>query len=219
MKLLPLFTGLAASAALAGGVALFLQREQLAALKTQAGELQAAQAAVQTRHSARPVHPAATDNLSETDKLELLRLRAEVTRLRTRQQELAPLRAENQALREQVRQKSPPPGYLRMQDVQFAGQATPEAALQSFVWAMGRSDTNALCQVLTEEAAEDLMNDPLQRRQRELFAAARFIPGYRLVEAQPRSTTEIALKVELLPGEGTQELIVLLQEGRWRMRF
>jgi hypothetical protein len=206
-------------AALAGGLTLFQQRARLGALHTQVEKLEATKASARANPPAVPAQPASGDGLSEPDKLELLRLRAEVTRLRARQQELAPLRAENQALREQVRQKSPPPGYRRMQDVQFAGQATPEAALQSFIWAMGKGDTNALCQVLTEEAAEDLMNDPHQRRQRELFAAARIIPGYRLVEAQPRSTTEIALKVELLPGEATQEIIVRLQDGRWRMTF
>jgi len=217
MKLSTLSAGLAGLAALAGSLAVSHQHARLVALRSECERLETTRAALRAVPSAPPAPSSAGPSLSETDKLELLRLRAEATRLRARQHELEPVRAENEALREQVRGNRPPPGYLRMQELRFSGQTTPEATLQSFIWAIGQGDTNTLCQLLTDEDAAQFMNDPEGRQQKELRAAAHMLPGFRLVEIKQRSPTEAALTVELLPGEPAQEIIVRLQGGRWRM--
>lgn len=209
--------GVAWLAVLAGGVAVLQQRGQLANLETRAAQAQAAQAAVR----AKPLRLTAVSvpgaGLSEAERLELFRLRAEVTRLRARQAELAPVRAENQALRDRIRQQSPPPGYVRMREAQFAGQASPEAAFQSFIWAIASGDTNALCQILVPNRALEMLSNLQEEGQDELLAAARIIPGYRIVATHHDSDAEVRLKVEFLPGRGAEQVGLVLEEGRWRV--
>jgi hypothetical protein len=217
MKLTTLVTGMAALAVLAGALALFQQQKRLVALEAKAAKVQAARAAAQASQASASPMPTTSAGLSEADKLELFRLRAEVTRLRARRTELAPVRTENQALREQIRKQAPPPGYVRMRDVQFVGQATPQAAFQSFIWAIGKGDTNALCQILSQDQADHLMYNLQQHGRDEMLTAGRIIPGYRIVDVSHRSDTEVGLKVELLPGQEAQEMTLILEGGRWRL--
>jgi hypothetical protein len=217
MKLTGVLTGVAALAVLTGGLALFQQREHLAALAAEATALRSARAAAAAQ-LARPTPEAEpADSLTEAERLELLRLRAEVTRLRGRQQELASVRRENAELKEQLAKSQPPPGFIRLREATFAGQATPEATLQSFFWAVAHSDTNALYQLLDDESVERLRRDLQESGRSELLTMGRILPGYLVIERRENTPTDVTLEVELLTGEDPQPMGLSLQNGRWRL--
>ena len=218
---------IAAVAALVGGTAAFHQQAQVAELTTRTQELQRVRPAPGTRQApaAPPTRP--DDSLSAADKLELLRLRGEVTRLCDRQRELAPVRVENQSLRAQTAAQGTstggsrvplPPGYVRRQDAQAVGQATPEAALQTFFWSLEHRDTNALFQVLTAEGAQGMQNELERHGAEEFWNLLRVVPGYRLVRSEPRSDDEVALHYDFLPGDSAQQMTAIKTEGQWKLR-
>lgn len=217
MKPTTLFTCLAALAALAGGLALYQQRQHLAVLTAELTALRSAHSVAAAR-AARPAIPAVVeDSLTETERFELLRLRAEVTRLRGRQQELASVQRENAELKEQLATRQLPPGFVRLREATFAGQATPEAALQSFFWAVVNTDTNVLCQLLDEESVARLGRELHQTGRSELLTMGRILPGYRVVEKRQHTPTDVTLEVEFLPGEAPQTMSLTFQDGRWRL--
>src|SRR5207247_2659168 len=74
---------------------------------------------------------------------EVRKLRNEVSQLRAQRSELEPLRDENQRLKtapirsvSSAVQITQQPEYFARENWIFAGYATPEATLQSFLWAM-----------------------------------------------------------------------------------
>ena len=212
-------------AALVGGLAAFQQHARVADLERQRTSLEQSRATAATQPVAKPV--LATNQLSEKDKLELLRLRGEVTRLRERQRELAGVKAENQALRARAGVKGTnavgaqialPPGYVRRQDAQFVGQATPEAALQSFFWAIQNRDTNTLLRVLDDRGSQEMLREMERQDEAKFWEGTGIIPGYRLISSEPRSDSEVVLKVEIMPGDNPQDMVARLVGNEWKLQ-
>ena len=93
----------------------------------------------------RPAAPAeAPVQITQADRIELMRLRGEAAQWRTQQQELTRLQAENKQLRSNLAQTKPAepkppqnPDYLPRESWADAGFATPQAALQTLSWAVG----------------------------------------------------------------------------------
>ncbi|MHB1308484.1 MAG: hypothetical protein ACYDC1_19605 [Limisphaerales bacterium] len=218
-----LITGVIGLAALLGGLAAFRQQFQLRDLATSADRLQTT-----LRSTTKPTAPPAVRSataLSEAEKLELMRLRAEVTRLRQRQRELANVRQENEVLRSTFAtggtngsgaRFTALPGWVRRQEAQFLGNATPEAALQSFFWAIEHRDTNVLMQILSEDQAEHIRR-AIAEEPDKFWARIAIVPGYRLIASEPRSDTEVVLKVETLPTEPPDEMRVSKVGNEWRL--
>jgi hypothetical protein len=212
--------------ALAIGTVAFRQQRDLAHLRGELGNLQAAatqrQAAKAGTAQAKPA--AAGNTLSESEKLELLRLRAEVTRLQQRLKELAPVKAENENLKKRVGPAGAggaglvplPAGYVKRAEARFVGAATPEAALQSFFWALEQRDTNTLLQLLSPEAVEDFQRELDQRGPEDFWKESR-IPGFRIVEVEQKASDHVVLKVEILPGEPPENMSLRWLENGWRL--
>ncbi len=218
---------IAGVAAVSGGLAAFRQHSHLTELDREHADLARSHvvAATQSVAIARPA--SAPGQLSEADKLELLKLRGEVTRLRERQRELAGVKAENQALRARAGVKGTnavgpqvalPPGYVRRQDAQFLGQATPEAALQSFFWAIQNRDTNTLVRLLPDEGVQDMLREMEKQGEAEFWEAIGIIPGFRLVGSERRSDTETVLKVQIMPGDNAQSMTARLVGNEWKLQ-
>lgn len=212
-------------AALVGGLAAFQQHSRLADLERQRADLEQARATAATQQVAKPA-PAASQ-LSEKDKLELLRLRGEVTRLRERQRELAGVKAENQALRARAGVKGTntvgaqialPPGYVRRQDAQFLGQATPEAALQSFFWAIQNRDTNTLLRVLDDQGGQEMLREMERQGETKFWEGTGIIPGFRVVNSRPQSDSEVMLEVEVIPGDNLEAMSARLVGNEWKLQ-
>lgn len=218
-------TLVAATIAVLCGLAAAWQQSRIRQLEHELARLRtdSVVTADQTNRPAPPVAVALTNasGLDETERLELLRLRAEVTRLHERQRELASARTENAALQARAATDSAaptaPPGWVRRKDARFAGLETPEATLQSFFWAIEQRNTNALLQALTPEAAQT-MQDAMSRPGTEGFwEQGRLVPGFRIVETETRSETEVVVKVEFLPGDKPTEMILRRIGQEWRL--
>jgi hypothetical protein len=214
--------------ALAAGAFAWYQHRQAAPLRLQVDRVRAAtvaQAAAASKPSPAATAPGAS--LSEPDKLELLRLRGEVTRLEARRRELAAVKAENARLKARTPGGATggaggipiPAGYVRRQDTQNVGSATPEAALQSLFWAMERRDTNTLIQLLAPEVVDDFQRE-LARHEGEDFWKQARVPGFRVVSttvAGSDSGDVAVLQVEIIPGETPHEMKAVLTNDGWRL--
>lgn len=107
---------------------------------------------------------------NEADKLELMRLRAQVSQLRTQQQEIGRLTDENKRLRSQTAASQPAQRkadpalqvaeYLPREQWMDAGHATPQAALQTMAWAISTGNAEKFKQSVffTDEARQFLTN-------------------------------------------------------------
>lgn len=171
----------------------------------------------------KPAPPPATppsSTLTENEKLERLRLRAEVTQLRQRQQDLDSVKKEHDQLLAQANaMKSggtnpapqPPAAFVRREDVKMRGFDTPEAALESFVWALQRWDTNVMSQAVHPDISAQIAITPEAREEGSR------ITGFRIVKQNPRTDGRVELDVELAPTGGHEHFNMEQVNGQWRM--
>lgn len=137
--------------------------------------------------------------------LDLLRLRAEVTRLTARRDELAA-----SASRAPAMAASPggmptsivplPPGYVRKSKAAFVGYSSPENSLQSFLWAVHNKDVDRLTQAFTPEAAQRFKTMIEQMGSEEFFKQAENLPGMAIKEQKELEDGLMELQVEIIPG-------------------
>ncbi len=101
---------------------------------------------------------------------DLARLRNEVSRLRATRAELAVARAESTRMLEAKQNGTPipqpPPGFTSRQHLANAGFGTPEAALQTFFWAMNQGEFEAAMQALSPANRERKHFDKLSPEER-----------------------------------------------------
>jgi hypothetical protein len=205
-------------AALLGGFAAFKQARELEQLRSATAQLRQSQARLASAPVPSPAPATPTPALSEAQKLELLKLRGEVTRLRERQRELAGAAAENSRLKAKSGGVGAlPPGYVKRADAKYAGMATPEAAFQSFLWAIEHEDTNVLLQVMTEEGAVGFREALHARGAEEFWKEVKMIPGFRLLGQRQREDGVVMLKFEMLPGDPPHEMKAQLVGGTWKL--
>jgi hypothetical protein len=158
---------------------------------------------------------------------ELLRLRSEVSRLTALRRELAGVVAEADRLRAQVAANltnapsgAPlPAGYIRKAQAQWMGFSTPEATLQSFLWAVQRHDFTNLLQVLTTEAAERLRSQFQQSGEslESFFKATDAMPGLAIQGRQDLQDGSVQLQVQFGPGIPPGELRLQSVNGEWKL--
>lgn len=215
-------TVLLAVAAFGGGLLAFRQQADIAQLRGEASALAGVRSATTTPAIRAPASTAG--GLSEAEKLELLRLRGEVTRLRARLKELSGIRVENEKLRAQL--NSPPAGgapaglpegYLRRRDAQFAGYASPEATMQSMLWAIEHQDTNAFFGGFDPENSRRMREAMTGQSAEEFWKQVRIVPGWRVVEKQQLAPDGVVLKVEIMPGEAPQDMRLRLINNEWKL--
>jgi hypothetical protein len=129
-------------------------RQQLAALQAQVDDL-----------SRRPA-PASSSAISDADRSELLRLRSQAAQFKQTSNELQRLQTQVQQLQaaNQQMRAAPAPaaadpkapaatGAISRESWAFAGYATPEAALQSAIFAMSQGDYSTFLASMTPEEA------------------------------------------------------------------
>jgi hypothetical protein len=110
-----------------------------------------------------PVSPAELDALRVAHG-ELLSLRNETHQLRGKQKELDALRAENQRLETQIKQGvaskksiTEMEGFVAKENWANVGLATPEAALQSFFWAMREGNVQRVAECLCPREGDQIL--------------------------------------------------------------
>ncbi len=153
---------------------------------------------------------------------ELLKLRHEARALRAGTNEIARLQEENRRLKA-ASTNSPPESpaptivvttgdaeeFIPKESWTFAGYATPEATLQSWMWSLREGDLNAFLESLGAEgyakfqsqlqqsnkSEEDLSAD--LKRQAEGFA------GFQILDQNPTADDSITLLVRMPAGDGS----------------
>ena len=229
-----LATLLGVAALLVVGFLEWRQRKQLVAENAQLrSAIEAAQTA-QSPSTAKEGDPEKDGVAAE--KLELLRLRNEVSQLRESAKDLERLRAELAAAKAETSRlrtaesssvspaaNAPGPGLVAKQDWRFTGYSSPETTLQSLLYSMGTGDFDAFMAGHAPAARESFLKE--SDLTKEKFAAESTqemekIVGYRIVRREPSSTDEkVVLSFEVLEvdGKSKQQSMTFTREGQdWR---
>jgi len=167
---------------------------------------------------------------------EVHRLRNEVSQLRAGVKQADQLRAENQRLRAAGKPLQAAPstgvavpsaaisqeGYSAKENWAFIGYATPEAALQSVIWAMREGDTRTLLASVTAEEMERMHKEWGNKSEAQISADAKRgtdkLSGIRILESKTLSDDEVVLSVYAAGGEDKVQKISMKRYGaEWKM--
>jgi len=225
---------------LASLAVLWAQRSRLAALGQESERLRAELAEAQRLIGVNQT----AQNGQQHEELERLRseaqeihkLRNEVSQLRAGAKETERLRTENLQLRAANRppQAAPrigeavPPaaasqaGYHPKESWTFAGYTTPEAALQSLVWAMREGDTKTLLASLAPEELARQAKKWEGKSEAEIGADAKHdtdkINSIRILESKTLTDDEVVLHVYVAGGDDTVQKISMKRfGGEWKL--
>ena len=158
---------------------------------------------------------------NQSNSSELLRLRAEVSRLTRRKQELSSVVAENQRLKARLAaaatnaQGTLPPGYIRKSAAQNVGYDSPQATMESFLWAVQSKNITNVLEVFTPEAALNIQRS--FERDHEFFKNAGMIPGFRIARTDMDRPDHAKLYLEILPGTEPVPIDLRLVNGQWKL--
>ncbi len=172
---------------------------------------------------ARPADRDLDQELDPAERIELMQLRSQVTDLRSRKRALAPVLSEVVALQARLAAVSNyavgrlPAGYLRRGDARNAGRATPEAAMETFLWAVEQRDAGQLLASIPS-GDRPLMERQLEHLGTEPFFKQLPLPGYRILLRESRGTNRVELTLESVPGMPWRCLL-LLEGDDWRVRM
>jgi hypothetical protein len=209
-------------------VAVFLQQKRLDTLTAERAQVLARLAApVEMPMAVASTQMQRLEPSPASPSLELLKLRAEVARLGNRKRELAKARTENNRLGVQLaaRGTNPPgaitllAGYLRKSQARNVGYDTPEATMETMLWAIQNRDSAGFLQVFDPDTAKQL--EPKMQSlssSEEFFKEADFLPGMRIVGKEAGTDGEVVLVVETMPGiEKHARLRFKQSEGQWKL--
>lgn len=178
-----------------------------------------------------PAVPTATDPTAATmsaAELKALRdaafrvhqLRGEVTLAQQRIDNLAPI-ITNLAARVHARTNliaaaiTPefPPGYLPRHELADRGNATPEAALETFWWAMSHGNLPKLFAVSMEMAGQSVPENP--NREDDFTQLFRNFPGYQVVKRENGPAGKLVMGLRTAPDARVVDLILVHTNGQW----
>jgi hypothetical protein len=143
------------------------------------------------RATPNPAAAGAVDDASARDRLELERLRGEAASLRAQIQTARETRlAAAAANRKNTTNRTPPPGLIGFREAQDVGNATPEALVQTLLWAICNTNVNRIVQLgawpeddgeairsMFEELAKSAANGDFERKMGNAsFRALRHVP-------------------------------------------
>jgi hypothetical protein len=165
-----------------------------------------------------PVSPVTA---SQSVSREVLQLRNQVAQLRRRRDELLPVRAEHEQLVLQLSARGKnasalPPNYIRKADARLVGYDSPEATLQSFLYAIRNHDLTNFFQAFTPEGAARLKSQGPQFLEKTLADSQALIGLSILGREQPQQDF-IEANVQILPGLPPTPIYFRLINNQWKM--
>jgi hypothetical protein len=150
---------------------------------------------------------------------ELLRLRGEVTSLRS-QQEQGSFVYQQSPSHPQLKQEhfsQPPPAR---DSFAFAGYGSPESAFQTALWAMSNGDTNAILASLAPEERTKKEKEwtglPEAEIQKQATNEIQGINGYRILGSETISDDEVELNVDLDTELTKMKMRIKRINGEWK---
>jgi len=150
---------------------------------------------------------------------ELLQLRNELNRLNRRKAELAAMRVENERLKQQLAASRTnrgglPPGYLRKSEARMVGYQTPEAALQTFLWAMQNRNLTNFLETLTPESVALAHRAPEQ-----IFEGSEALIGLGVLERERLPDGSMRLRLQIMPDLPPANVLFRLIGNEWKMTW
>ena len=147
-------------------------------------------------------------------------LRGEVTLVQQRFGNLAPLvtnlMAKLNARTNQV-ETGPapefPPGYFPRHELADRGTATPEAALETFWWAMSHGNLPKLFAVSAEMVGQPIPENP--NREDDFTQLFRNFPGYQVVKRENGAAGRLVMGLQTAPGARVVDIILVPTNGQW----
>src|SRR6185369_199502 len=113
-----------------------------------------------------------------------------------------------------------PPGYIRKSQARMAGYTTPEATVETFLWAIKSRDAKALMQALTPESRHALEQQAASNNGlAELFKSMDALPGIQIVSRGTERDGTIEMQLQLIPGEPPARVKFQLSAGAWAMEL
>lgn len=148
-------------------------------------------------------------------------LRGEVTLAQQRVGNLAPLitnlAAKLSARTNQV-EAGPapefPPGYFPRHALADRGTATPEAALETFWWAMSHGNLPKLFAVSAETAGQPVPENP-NGEDDGFLQMFRSFPGYQVVKRENGAAGQLVMGLQTAPGARVVDMIMVPTNGQW----
>jgi hypothetical protein len=160
--------------------------------------------------------------LREQNK-DLPKLRNEARQLRRKLDEWKALKAENDRLKARQADVASgkaapdrPPGFIGRNQLFDAGLATPEAALQTTIWAWSQGNFDRMLQCMTSDGSKDFKAE-LDKNREEMTKIGAALPGYRVVERNAVSADEMIFKVELMSDEEGTPMHVRRVGNEWKV--
>lgn len=160
---------------------------------------------------------------------ELLRLRGEVGLLRKESQELARLRVQKRGTNHPPAESGSGPGreFLPAEAWANVGNATPEAALQTFFWAARQRETDLVGKLIRWRAADSVPKvEGIERIMESLVpASSRFVSeldGIKVIGQREETGDTARLRVEFTDKDGKaapRELQLVREDGQWMPLF
>jgi hypothetical protein len=226
----------------------FVQRHQLNELKARQQQLRQEEAAPQAATTSfrddkpRDMEPA---TVPPQVSPELLKLRAQVSQLIHRRDELAPLATENEQIKAQLAGRatnsSPGAGWVRKSQAKFVGYDSPQNTLQTFLWALHHKNYPTLLHTMVPELVESLQRaegTPGFSRGK-IFESSEAIIGLgiiNLVKVNPDGSPEgiptnsgdgktlegasaLQAQVQIAPDVPLQLIIFRRVAGEWKMEW
>lgn len=205
--------------------------QEIAALRAQGETLQEQ---VETAAKASVAEAAQAHGQSEAQTRELMKLRGEVSHLKTAgAQELQQLRAENASLKreatrggavrtttgiDQVRDAEQ--GHFPRESWSFAGYKSPENALVSAIWSMREGDPKTYFNSLTPEEQARLGKQWESKSEAEIAAKHQSdvskITSMQILDRQPVSDDEMTMSVYIGGVDRTEKVRMQRVEGEWK---
>lgn len=155
------------------------------------------------------------------DAFRIHQLRGEVTLTQQRFDNLTPLvtdlAAKLHARTNQVETAQAPefpPGYFPRHELADRGNATPEAALETFWWAMSTGNLPKLYAVAAEMAGQPVPENP--SREGDGFTHMfRSFPGYQIVKRENGAAGQWVIGMRTAPGAMVVDMILIHTNGQW----
>jgi hypothetical protein len=204
--------------------AVFVQRSQVAGLRARQAQLLSANSDAAQLPSSPDTAVSPDPAAAEGSSRELLRLRAQVTRLTARKRELAGVVEENERLKAQLATNPattgglPVLGYVRRAQAVYLGYSTPENTMQSWLWAIQNHDAAKMFQALSTDEAQNLQARIRADGAETVFKDLGVIPGLAIQSRQSLPDGSVELEVYMVPNLPAQKIRLHQQlNGEWKM--
>jgi len=165
------------------------------------------------------------DALRQENK-DLPKLRNEIRQLRLQLADLERLRAENRRLLAQPKSSTANPAaqialpadYISKTALADVGMDTPEAAVQTFYWAMFRADVNRLVKCFERQPQVDPNSQVAEGMRQDILKELKGFPGYRIAEKKEVSPNEVILGLQSTVGGQVMPMTLIHIDNEWRIR-